>query len=90
MNTWLLIAVIGLLFLMVGLIMFIKKFPDNKKTSKSTYLSGIIMPILFAFFFGKTLIGIFPGLTVIDLGAYFLMGVVSGFFLATYFISRKV
>jgi hypothetical protein len=90
MNTWLLIAVIGLLFLMVGLILFIKKIPDNNKTSKSTYLTGILMPILFAFIFGETLIDILPGLTIIDLAAYFYMGVVSGFFLATYFFSRKV
>ena len=74
---------------MVGLILFIKKFPNNKKTSKSTYLIGILIPILFAFIFGKTLIDVLPGLTIIDLAAFFLMGVVPGFFLATYFISRK-
>ena len=66
-----------------------KNFPDNNKTSKSTYLTGILMPILFAFIFGETLIDILPGLTIIDLAAYFFMGVVSGFFLATYFFSRK-
>ena len=90
MNPWLLIAIIGLLLLMIGFILFVKKFPDNKKTSKSTYLTGILMPILFAFIFGETLLDILPGLTIIDLAAYFIMGVVSGFFLATYFISRKV
>ena len=90
MDPWLLIAIIGLLLLMIGFILFVKKFPDDKKTNKSTYLTGILMPILFAFIFGGTLLDILPGLTIIDLAAYFIMGVVSGFFLATYFISRKV
>jgi uncharacterized membrane protein HdeD (DUF308 family) len=89
MDTWILIYVVGLLLLMVGLILFVKKFPDNKNTSKSTYITGIIMPIPFAFFFGRTLTGIFPGLNFIDLGAYFVMGMIAGFFLVIYSISRK-
>jgi uncharacterized membrane protein HdeD (DUF308 family) len=36
MDTWILIAVIGLLILMVGLILIVKKFPDKKQVSQPT------------------------------------------------------
>ena len=37
-----------------------------KKVNKSNFIGGILIPLLFAFFFGQTLIDIFPGLTFID------------------------
>ena len=66
MNTWLTIIGIGVLALIIGMILYRKTIPDYKKVNKSNFIGGILIPLLFAFFFGQTLIDIFPGLTFID------------------------
>jgi len=71
------------------MILYRKTIPDYKKVNKSNFIGGILIPLLFAFFFGQTLIDIFPGLTLIDLGAYLIIGMVSGFFIALFIVSKN-
>ena len=89
MLTWIIVSV-GLAVLMIpGLLFIIKKFPGTLKI-KSVIMPAIFIPILFAYFWANTLIDIFPGLTIIDLCAGLLLGMISGFFIALSLVKEKV
>jgi hypothetical protein len=90
MNVWIAIAVLGVIFAVFGMIVFIKKYPQHRQISNSSLLIGIFIPILIALSYAETLTTeFFPGLTLLDLGVFYLIGMISGFFVGVYFLQRK-
>ena len=84
---WILILV---MFLVITSGLFIKNRDRfHKMKFSGTSLLGILIPLLFAFFWGSNLIKIFPELTFIDLAVGLLLGMISGFFVAMYFINKS-
>jgi tellurite resistance protein TehA-like permease len=89
MNIWILVSAIGLIFIIIGFISFIGKYQIQKPLKNSTFLLGIFIPILGASTYSETLLELIPELTLIDLGAFIIMGMISGFFVALFLLQRK-
>ena len=87
MNIWVLISVIFLVIISGLIIKNRDRF--HKIKFRNTLLLGILIPLLMAFFWGSNLINIFPDLTFIDLAAGFSFGIISGFFVAIYFVNKN-
>lgn len=89
MNEWIFIALVGVVLTVVGFFVFVKKYRFNKPVKKSVFLVGIFVPMFFAFSYAETLTEFFPKLTLIDLGAFYFIGMISGFFVGIYLLQRK-
>jgi hypothetical protein len=90
MHIWILLTVIGFIFIIIGLITFIRKYPEQRPLKNSTFMIGIFIPMLFAFFYAETLITeFFPGLTYLDLAAFYLIGMISGLFVALLLVEYR-
>jgi hypothetical protein len=91
MNTWMFIAILAFILVIIGLLIFWKKRANLSTTPKSTYMVSIFLPFLFAFMYADTLISdFFPGLTFLDFGVFYFLGAISGFFLALYLQRREI
>ena len=91
MNIWILVAIAGFVFLVAGFIFFVRRFPVHKPMKKSALVLGIFIPMLAALSYAETLItGFFPNLTLLDLGSFYLIGIISGFFIAIFFLQSKI
>lgn len=90
MNIWISVAVLGVVLTVFGFFAFVRKYQFDQPQKKSIFLVGIFIPMFFAFSYAETLKEFFPQLPLIDLGAFFLIGMISGFFVAIYLLQRKV
>jgi hypothetical protein len=91
MNIWILVAISGSIFTIAGFIFFVMRFPAHKPMKTSAFLVGIFIPMLAAIFYAETLItDFFPNLTLLDLGAFYLIGMISGFFIALFLLQYKI
>ncbi len=90
MNSWIFVAVLGGVFAVFGICYFVKKYPQHRQINNSSLLIGIFIPILIALSYAETLTTeFFPGLTLLDLGVFYFIGMISGFFVGVYFLRRK-
>jgi uncharacterized membrane protein HdeD (DUF308 family) len=90
MNMWIMVVILGFIMVIVGFVQIARKYKESKDINNSTFLLGIVLPVLIAIYWGMTLTTDFsPGLTLIDLGAFIIMGMISGFFIALYLLKRK-
>ena len=89
MNSWILIILFGVILASIGFVLFVGKYPQRKPLENSVFLIGIFIPVLAALDYSETLIGFFPDLTLIDLGAFYVIGMISGFFVALYLTHRQ-
>jgi hypothetical protein len=89
MNVWISVALLGAVLTVIGFFVFIRKYQFNKPQKKSIFIVGIFIPMFFAFSYAETLQEFFPQLTLFDLGAFYLIGMISGFFVAIYLLQRK-
>lgn len=89
MNSWISIVVLGAVLTVFGFFVFAKRYRIDQPQKKSIFLIGIFIPMFFAFSYAETLQEFFPRLTLIDLGAFYFIGMISGFFAAIYLLQRK-
>jgi hypothetical protein len=89
MNIWILVAVLGTILTVMGSFVFLKKYQFDKPQKKSIFLVGIFIPMFAAFSYAETLKEFFPQLALIDLGVFYLIGMISGFFAAFYLLQQK-
>ena len=89
MYIWIVILIAGIVLTAAGYFVFITKNQDYKQINKPAMLVGIFIPMFVAINYAETLFEFFPKLTLIDLGAFYLIGMISGFFTAVYFIQNK-
>jgi len=88
MNTWILISVAILIIISEVIYKYRNRF--DKIKFRNLFVLGISIPLLYAVFWGSSLLDLFPKLTFIDLATGFLLGVISGFFIALTIVNRKV
>lgn len=90
MNIWISITVVGAVLVVFGFIVFVRKYREQKypKSASYSYWIGILVPLLCAFSYAETLMESFPNLTLIDLGAFYLIGMITGFFVALLVLQR--
>lgn len=86
MNIWILISV-SVLTIISGLAV---KNRDRfyKIRVRSIFLIAFFLSTFLALSWGDNLIDIFPSLTFIDLAVGFFLGLVSGFFIAVFFMNK--
>ncbi len=90
MSLWIVILIFGLVCAVIGFAIFFNN-PAEFKNKKSTFLIGIFLPIIFSYSYGETLIEGSPtNLTLIDLGGLLILGIISGIFIAYYFLVQKI
>jgi len=90
MNFWIFVLSIGVILTIVGMITWTKEYNIKSLPKNSSMILGIFLPLLFGSFYAETLMNdFFPGLTLIDLGAFYFIGMISGFFTAFYLLNRK-
>jgi len=89
MYIWIFIVAIGLICIGFGFSAFIDKYQSKKPLKNSNYLLGVFLPLLAALMYSDTLLELIPEVTIIDLGAYFIIGMISGFFTALFLLQRK-
>ena len=91
MNIWILILLLGVVLTIMGFILFIRKDTETNLIPNSTFLIGVFMPMLAGLLYAETVITqSFPNLTLLDLGAFFFIGMISGFFIALYLQQRRI
>jgi len=89
-NIWIFILSIGIILMIAGMTIWAKEYPIKGYSKNSTLILGIFLPMLVASFYAETLINdFFPELTLIDLGGFYLIGMISGFFIAFYLLNQK-
>lgn len=90
MNIWIGVTIIGAIFIILGFMAFIYKSKHGKlKTSQ--FLIGIFIPIFAALSYAETLKnGFFPKVGFLDWCAFYLTGMISGFFIALYLYQKKI
>ena len=88
MVTWIAVSIIGIAVLLIGFVFFSKNYSPLKKIPNSTLILGIISPVFVAFFYSETVFELIPQLTTIDLGVFFIMGMISGFFISILLFQR--
>jgi len=89
MNMWISVAVFGAVLTIFGFLVFVRGYRADEPQKKSIFMAGIFIPMFIAFSYAETLKEFFPQLTLIDLGAFYLIGMISGFFAAIYLLRRK-
>ena len=89
MNVWISVAVLGVVLTVFGFFVFARKYQFDQPLKKSLFVLGIFIPIFFALSYAETLKEFFPNLTLIDLGAFYFIGMISGFFVAIFLLQRK-
>jgi len=90
MNFWIFVLSIGIILTIVGMILGTKEYNIKSPPKNSSIILGIFLLLVFSSFYAETLINdFFPGLILIDLGALYFIGMISGFFTAFYFLNRK-
>lgn len=89
MYFWIIILVSGILSTIIGYYVFNAKQKENKRINKSALIIAIFIPLYVGYSYAETLFEFFPRLTWIDVGALYIIGMISGFFLAVYFIQNK-
>lgn len=89
MNIWISIAVLGGVLVVFGFFVFTRNYRSDQPQKNSIFILGIFIPFLFASFYSETLIEFFPNLTLIDLGAFYFIGMISGFFVALYSLQKQ-
>ena len=89
MNIWSIIAVTGCVLIIIGLFRYIHRAEFHRLTT-STAAAGILLPLFVAFTYADFLASdYFPGLNLLELSAFYFMGMISGFFLALILIKQK-
>lgn len=90
MSFWIVLLILGLVCTIIGFRIFFKN-PVAFNNRKSAFLVGIFLPTILAYSYGETLIKDFPAnLTLIDLGGFLILGIISGIFIACYFLIPKI
>lgn len=90
MNLWISIVVIGLIFLVIGFVVFFKK-PKSDKNLKSVLLVGIFLPLILSYSYAEYFVfGNAFQLTLIDLGGLLILGIISGIFIGCYLLIDKI
>lgn len=89
MGIWLIICGAGVLITATIMVDNLNNSSHTSNLKKKSYITGILIPLMFAFFYSETLIKNFPGITVIDLGAFLIIGMISGFYMALYTITKS-
>ena len=89
MHFWIFISLAGLMLLFGGFIVFYRNYKPKDKIAGSTIILGILLPVFLAITYSDTLITMIPKVTMIDLGAFFITGMISGFFLAVLLIQKN-
>ena len=74
---------------MVGFVSFVGKYQLQKPLKNSSLILGICIPLLAASTYSETILKLIPELSLIDLGAFFIIGMISGFFVALFLVKRK-
>jgi hypothetical protein len=72
-----------------GFMIFHKNLSLRKRIPNSTVFLGIFLPLLIALFYSETVIELIPQITMIDLGAFFIIGMITGFFLSILLMQRN-
>lgn len=90
MNLWISIVVIGLIFLLIGFVVFFKN-PKSDKNIKSILLVGIFLPLILSYSYAEYFVldNAFK-LSLIDLGGLLILGIISGIFIACYLLIDKI
>ena len=89
MNIWIPFVIMGAVLTVFGFFVFVRKIGTDQPQKKSLFLMGIFLPMFFASAYAETLERLFPQLTLIDLGGFYLIGMISAFFIAIYLVQRK-
>lgn len=90
MNIWIVVLLIGLAFVIVGFIFFFNNI-NLFKNRKPVFLIGIFLPLFLAFSYGENLVSVSSvKFTFVDLGGLLILGLISGIFVACYFIIDRV
>jgi len=90
MVLWISFSFIGFVIILVGFVLFSKKLFQKKKVPNSTIILGIFIPMLIALFYSETLIELIPEVTLMDLGAFYGVGMISGFFICIFLLKRNL
>jgi hypothetical protein len=90
MDFWISISIIGFASILLGFIFFSKKYFQKNKIPNSTITLGFFIPMLIALFYSETLIELIPQVTLLDLGAFYIIGMISGFFISVFFRQRNI
>lgn len=89
MNIWILVSLIGFIAVIFGFAVYVKDNSPWKNIPKSSIFMGIFFPIVAAFFYSETVIELIPQITLIDLSAFFVTGMISGFFISIFLIQKS-
>jgi uncharacterized membrane protein (Fun14 family) len=90
MNIWILVAIAGSVFTIAGFIFFVLRYPVQKSMKTSAFFVGIFIPMLAALSYAETLVtDFFPILSLLDLGAFYFIGMISGFFIALFLLKHS-
>jgi hypothetical protein len=89
MTIWLIVTLIGFILVLLGFVIFQRNYIQNKQISNSVIFLGIFIPMLLALFYSETIIELIPQITIIDLGAFYIIGMISGFFISILLNQRK-
>lgn len=90
MSLWISIVIIGIIFLLIGFIIFFKKSQSDKNI-KSILLVGIFLPLILSYSYAEYFVfGNAFQLTLIDLGGLLILGIISGIFIGCYLLIDKI
>lgn len=90
MSFWMIILLVGLVFLVFGLLAFFNNM-QSFKSRRPILLVGIFLPIFLAYSYADIFTKNFaPSFTIIDLGALLILGMFSGIFIASYFFITRI
>lgn len=90
MNMWISIIIIGLFFFLAAFIIIFKTLKSDKNI-KPVFLIGIFLPLILScsyaeyFVFGHSFT-----ITLIDLAELITLGIISGVFIACYFLIDEI
>ena len=90
MSIWVGILIGCLVSIVFGLKIFFKNL-ITFKNRKSSLLIGIFLPVFIAYSYQETVTSDFaPAFTVIDVGGLLILGILSGIFIASYFLVDRI
>ena len=86
MNIWILISAI--ILVIISLIIYKYRNRIGSIKFRNIFLTAIIVTLLISYSWIYTLLDTYPRLNLIDLLTGLILGIISGFFIASYTISR--
>ncbi|MFC2088155.1 hypothetical protein ACFLSX_01005 [Calditrichota bacterium] len=90
MNIWIVIAIVGVVITVIGMVFFVKRIRAGEVIKKSTFLVSIFIPLFVAFSYSENFNQKYLfNFSFWDMSLFYFMGMLSGFFLAVYLIQQK-